>query len=137
MKASPSEALYHPIREHIIARPEQESRRLEVDIEARTLHPRARTFPKIESQVGFVRGFVEAKTGIAVKAKDGFVDPGNGHDVWRNLFQPAAHVYDEGFGRGQDMALVDVPVCFEPLPVVVFFQPPEKGDRLSAEPPET
>src|SRR4030042_3564554 len=136
MQNSTSEPLHHPAGEHVIARAKQEGRRLEVDIEAGTFHSGARPLPKIEAQVRLIEGLVEAETGITVEAKDGFVYPGNGHDVRRNLFKSAAHCYDKGFGRRQDMVLVDVPMRFEPAPAVIFFHPAEKGDRLSAEPPE-
>jgi len=131
------EAFQKPVREHIVARAEQEGRRLEVDVEAGAFHPGSGSFPKIEAQVGFVRCFIQAETGIPVKTENGFIDFGNSHDVGRNLFQPAAQGYDESLGGLEDIILVDFMVGFKPLPVVVSLECPEKGDRLLAESLET
>jgi len=106
--------------------------RIKMQVKAAATHSMPRPLPKDHPDPLF-DGAGGMETGIAVDAEEGVVDLWGGMDRGDEDLQVLPHLFDEGFGGGEDVAKVALFVVLKPLFVVVSDDVMQEGDRLGWE----
>lgn len=104
----------------MIPRSQHDKRGLQMKIVPRTIHLGEGSHPEKYPEMGFVRSFVVAETGVSIRSEYGFVHPRVRDDTGRNLTEPLSHGVYETSGRGHDMSLEVALVGIEPCLAVVL-----------------